>query len=65
MAIIFKIFLKLGHLLSRIILWGKNFVEIALSSTVFEKQAFLKKKFENSKWPTFLVSEIFVETWKG
>ena len=51
-------------------LWIKNFVEIALSSTVFEIQAFLcfaflKKKFENSKWPTFLASEIFVETWKG
>ena len=41
------------------------FVEIALSSTVCEIQAFLKKKFENSKWPPFLASEIVVETWKG
>ena len=23
------------------------------------------KKFENSKWPSFLASEIFVETWKN
>ena len=44
---------------------SKNFVKIALSSTVFEIQAFLKKKFKNSKWPPFLASEIFVETWKG
>ena len=49
---------------------SKSFIEIALSSTVFEIQAFLcfaflKKKFENSKWPPFLASEIFVETWKG
>ena len=39
MAAIFgetKIFLKLGKLLRRDTLWVKNFVEIALSSTVFE-----------------------------
>ena len=24
-----------------------------------------KKNFENSKWPPFMASEIFVETWKG
>ena len=50
-------------------LWVKNFVEIALSSTVFKIQAFVfcifEKKFENSKWPPILASEIFVETWKG
>ena len=65
MAAIFggtKKFLKLGQLL-------KIFVKIALSSTVSEIQAFLCFgfffKFENSKWPPFLASEIFVETWKG
>ena len=39
MAAIFgetKIFSKLGKLLRRDTLWVKNFVEIALSSTVFE-----------------------------
>ena len=39
MAAIFgetKIFSKLGKVLRRDILWVKNFVEIALSSTVFE-----------------------------
>ena len=39
MAAIFgetKIFSKLGKVLGRDILWVKNFVEIALSSTVFE-----------------------------
>ena len=44
----------------------KNSAEIALSSTVFEIHTFLcfafLKKFENSIWPPFLVSEIFVET---
>ena len=40
------------------------------SHTVFETQAFLwfaifGEKFENLKWPPFLASEIFVETWKG
>ena len=43
-------------------LWVKNFAEIALSRTVFEIQAFLCfanfcKKFENSKWPSFLVKQ--------
>ena len=44
MAAIFgrtKTFLKLGHQLTRVSLWVINFVEIALSSTVFEIQAFL------------------------
>ena len=41
-----------------------------ISSTDFEIQeflcfAFLKKKFNKSKWPSFLASEIFGETWKG
>ena len=48
----------------------KNFVEIALSSTVFEIYAFLcfaifAKKFENSKWPPFLARQNFVENWHG
>ena len=72
MAAIFgrtKTFLKLGKPLGRDSLWVKNFVEITLSSTVFEIQGFLcfaffKKKIENSKCPPFLASEIFVETWK-
>ena len=34
-------FLKLGYLLNRVTLWVTNFVEIALSSTVYEIQAFL------------------------
>ena len=60
MAAIFggtKTFQKLGHLLSRVTLQYKNFIKIALSSTLFEIQAFLcfvfLKKFENSKWPPF------------
>ena len=58
------------HWVSRVTLWVKYFIEIALSSTVFEIQAllcfaFLKIFFENSKWLPFLASEIFVETWKG
>ena len=65
-----KNFAKLGQVLTRVTLRSKNFVEIALSSMVFEIQAFLcfaflKKKFENSKWPPFLASEVFVETWQG
>ena len=61
-------FSKLGQLLRRDNLWIKKFVEIALSSMVFEIQGFLcfaflkkKKKIKNSKWPPFLASE----TWKG
>ena len=62
-----KKFSKLGQLLRRGILWIKNFIEIALSCTVFEIQAFLCFAFfeKNSKWLPFLVSEIFVETLKG
>ena len=48
----------------------KNFVKIALSSTVFEIQPFLRcayfktnSKIQNGRH--FLASEIFVETWKG
>ena len=42
----------------------KNFVEIALCSTVFEILAFLcfaifAQKFENSKWPPFLARQNF------
>ena len=47
---------------SAVTLKVKFFVEIAQSSSVFEIQAFFEK---NSKWPPFLASEIFVETWKG
>ena len=55
MAAIFggtKIFWKLGHLLSRVTLRIKNFVEIALSSTVFEIQAFLCLACIFGKWQT-------------
>ena len=49
---------------------GQKIVEIALSSTVFEIQAFLCfcdfcKKFENSKWPPFLATQKFVQNWDG
>ena len=51
---------------SAVTLRFKIFIEITLSTTVFEIQAFLSFTFfKNSKWPTFLPSEIFVETWKG
>ena len=42
---------KLGQVLRRGALWVKNFVEIALSSTVFEIQGFLCLAFlkKNSK----------------
>ena len=48
----------------------KNFVEIALCSTVFEILAFLcfaifAQKFENSKWPPFLARQNFFENWHG
>ena len=48
----------------------KNFVEIALCSTVFEILAFLcfaifAQKFKNSKWPPFLTRENFFENWHG
>ena len=57
MATIFggtKNFWKLGQLLSRGTLWLKNFIKIALSSTVFEIQAFLWLAFwkKNSKIQT-------------
>ena len=44
----------------------KNFVEIALCSTVFKILAFLcfaifAQKFENSKWPPFLARQIFLK----
>ena len=50
---------SMGELLCRDTLKIKNFVEIALCSTVFEILAFLcfaifAQKFENSKWPPFL-----------
>ena len=46
----------------------KNFVEIALCSTVFEILAFLcfaifAQKFENSKWPPFLARQKFFQNW--
>ena len=48
----------------------KNFVEIALCSTVFEILTFLcfaifTQKFENSKWPPFLARQNFFENWHG
>ena len=58
---------KSGWLLYRDTPQNKNIVKIALSSTVFKIKAFLcfgsfAKKFENSKWPLFLVRENF---WKN
>ena len=48
----------------------KNFVEIALCSTVFEILAFscfaiFAQQFENSKWPPFLARQNFFENWHG
>ena len=64
-----KTFWKLGQLLSGGTLWVKNFVRIALSSTVFEIQGCLcftfLKKIPKFKMATILTSKIFVETWKG
>ena len=59
---------KLGHLLRRVTLRIKNFIEIALSGTVFEIQAFLcfmisAKNLENSKWLPFLVGQKIFENW--
>ena len=73
MAAIFgktKFFLKLAWLLCRDTLKIKNFVEIALCSTVFEILAFLcfaifAQKFENSKWPPFLARQNFFLNWHG
>ena len=61
---------SLGELLCRDTLKIKNFVEIALCSTVFEILAFLcfaifAQKFENSKWPPFLARQNFFENWHG
>ena len=49
-------------------LWVKNFVEIALSCTIFDISAILSfaslaKKCENSKWPPFLVREKYFVSW--
>ena len=41
-------FLKIGFIISRDTLWVKNFVEITLSRSVSEINAFLRKK--NSRW---------------
>ena len=40
-----KIFLKIGSAILQIYPVGKNFVEIALPSTVFEREAFLCLQF--------------------
>ena len=45
-------------------LWLKNFGKIALCRTVFEIQAYFLfcnfgEKFENSKWPLFLIGQNF------
>ena len=62
-----KFFLKLDQLL-RSTLWVKNFVEIALSSTVFEIPGFLcfafLKKIRKYKMTTIFGNEIFDETWE-
>ena len=60
----------MAWLLCRDTLKIKNFVEIALCSTVFEILAFLcfaifAQKFENSKWPPFLARQNFFENWHG
>ena len=53
-------FLKLGDLLTRITLRVQNFIEIALSSTVFEIQAFLCFAFVK-KIRKFKMATIFGE----
>ena len=42
-----------------------NLDEIALSCTSIFVFCIFEKKIENSKWPPFLASKIFVVTWKG
>ena len=51
------------YLICRDTLWVKNFIEITLSSMFFEIQAFLCFAIfaENSKWPPFLVRQIFLK----
>ena len=58
-----KIFLKLEWLLCRDTLWVKSFVQIALSSTVFQISAFLCFAIfvKNSKWEPFLARQKFFE----
>ena len=56
--------------MSRDTLKIKNFIEIALCSTVFEILAFLcfaifAQKFENSKWLPFLARQKFFGNWHG
>ena len=55
-------FLKLSQLLSSVTLWVKNFVEITLSSTVFEIQAFFcfsfLKKIQNFKMTATVPSKL-------
>ena len=73
MAAIFgetKIFWKLGKVLRRDILRVKNFVEIALSSTVFWDISIFVfcnfcENFENSKWPPFWARQKFFENWEN
>ena len=65
MAAIFgetKFFSKLGKVLRRDTLWVKNFVEIALSSTVFCNFC---ENFENSKWLPFWARQKFFENWEN
>ena len=59
-----KIFLKkLAWLLCRDTLWVKNFVEISIEQGFRDISIFIFcnfcEKFENSKWPPFLVRPIF------
>ena len=49
-------------------MWVKNFVEIPLSSMVFEIQAFLcfailAKNLKIQKWPSFLSGKNYFENW--
>ena len=48
-------------------MWVKKFIEIALSSTVFEIEVFLCFAIfvKNSKWPPFLARQNFFKNWHG
>ena len=59
---------KLAWLLCRDTLRVKNFVEIALSSTLYISIFMFCnfcEKFENSKWPPFFARQNFFENWHG
>ena len=64
-----KIFGKKCRLICRETLWVKNFIEIALCSTIFDISIFefcnFCEKFKNSKWPPLLARQFFFENWIG